>query len=467
MNLIDRQAERAAFEKRFSRRSSFSLMFGQRRTGKTYLLQYLASSRANAMHFLADESTAPMSLARFWGEVLEARVARGVSAVLQPTDWGSALTLLIQQAMSNDEPLFLFIDEVQYLIAAEPALPSILLRLWDQFRERASLHIVLCGSALGALSQLGHSGQPLHGRFDLKLKLLPFSFHQAGLFVDNWPLHERLKAYGVFGGLARHLAELEPGATLAENVVEILCDPLSSLAEAPMDILRSEHLSSLAEAAAVVEAMALGETRFNSIASRTNLTGARLSYVLNELLGLEIVRREARFGDRSGSKYSRYWIADPLVGFWFRFIRPNRAALAGGSKQRVWDQRIAPRLNDWMGPVFEHIVHQALRRRELEDQLGLVDEIGSYWSRDGQTQIDWIARTDRGLLFVECKWRENQPVGRDALRQLRDHASRYTKDSGPSLYCLASPAGFSHDLLAGPTDDVILLGPDELGRLPE
>lgn len=462
MRFVDREIELRAINKRLDKQSSFSLIYGQRRTGKTYLLQYLATQRENALHFLADESTAAMSLERFWGEVLAERVARGVSAVLQPSDWGTALTLLVQQAITNDEPLVLFIDEVQFLIQAEPSLPSILSRLWDQYHERASIHIILCGSALGTLRGLGDAGQPLHGRFDLRLKLRPFAYHEAGLFVPEWSLHDRLRAYGLFGGLARHLAELDDGVSLRENALELLCEPLSSLADAPMDILRSEHLSSLAESAAVVEAMALGETRFNRIASRTQLKTSRLNYILGELIGLEIVGREVRFGDREGAKYSRYWIADPFIGFWFRHIRPNRVILNGANTEEVWAQRIEPRLDNWMGPIFERIVAQTLRREGAVDELPFIDTIASYWSRDERTQIDWIASSDETLLFVECKWKARRKVGVEALKQLREHASRYPKSATDRRYCIASPTGFSEELIAAAGSDVTLLGPAEL-----
>jgi AAA+ ATPase superfamily predicted ATPase len=227
-----------------------------------------------------------------------------------------------------------------------------------------------------------------------------------------------------------------------------------------MDILRSEHLSSVAEAAAVIEAIALGETRFGSIASRTNLTGPRLTYVINELVALDMVGREVRFGDREGSKYSRYWIADPFIGFWFRFVRPNRAVLSGANGPEVWSRRMAPHLNDWMGPVFERVVAQALRRGDGAQGVGLVDALGSYWSRDGQTEIAWVARTEAALVFVECKWRATRPVGLDAFLQLREHAARYPRESAPRRYCLASVTGFSEELLALEGEDLVLLGPD-------
>ena len=367
MRFVDRAGELNALQQRLGRRSSLSLVYGQRRVGKTFLLQHLVKDDTQAVYFLADEGSVGGQLRRFLA------AARLDAA---PSEWGTALTLLVQGAILDERRLVLVLDEVQHLIAADPALPSILARLWDEYRHRGELHVILCGSALGTMARLGDSGQPLHGRFDLKLKLSPFGHREAALFVPGWSPVDALRCYGVFGGIARHLVEVNPDRSLGENAVASIMDPLGSLHEAPLDMLRVEHLSAPADAHAVLSAVADGENRFGAIAARCGLSAARLNYVLKELTWLEILERQVRFGDGPRAKFARYRCTDPLVSFWFRWVMPNRSAIFSSTPPRVWEERVAPRIPNHMGRVFEEIVTAAVREGALG--LGPIDLVAPW-----------------------------------------------------------------------------------------
>jgi AAA+ ATPase superfamily predicted ATPase len=460
---VNRQIEIAALNGRLARPASFVLVYGQRRTGKTWLLQHVLGQDPDCLFFTADETMPRILLDRFVSHAVTAGRMPGPLGPGGLTDWGTALTLLLQKAVVDGRRLVLVIDECQYLLDREPSLPSVLQRLWDEFHPRLPLHLLLCGSALSTLARLGDRSQPLHGRFDLRLHLKPFSYLDAGQFAASWSPVERLRAYGIFGGLARHLAYITEEKGLADNVCDVILDPLAPLHDAPHDILRAERLSAPAEADAVLSAMALGENRFNAIASRTGLTAPRLDYVLRELLSLDIVRRQARMGDAEGSKYVRYRCNDPFLEFWFRFVESNRVALQSTPSLKVYQERIAPHLGGHMGWVFEDVVAQAIARGLLNRHLGPVDDLGSWWSRDGKTQIDLAARSGERMAFVECKWRADATTPVSALHQLRDHVARSPFKTQEALLCIASAGGFSSGLRrAAGAGEVVLLGLDDL-----
>jgi AAA+ ATPase superfamily predicted ATPase len=336
------------------------------------------------------------------------------------------------------------------MLDAEPALPSVLQRIWDQHRHRMPLHLILCGSALGTLERLGDVTQPLHGRFDLELKLRAFDYADAAGFVPGWPRGDQLRLYGVFGGLARHLAEVEPARSLADNVQRAILAPHAPLHDAAPELLRSERLSSRAEAVAVLSAVAAGESTFGAIAARAGISGNRADYVIKELLELEILERVVRWGDREGSRYTRYRCADPFTRFWFRFVGPNRSALNSADPARVWTERVA---------------RQAALAGVLGPQLGSIAEAAPWWSRDGRTEIDLILRAGREVLAVECRWRGSGEVDLRALRQLRDHVSRQpTLGGDPNVrLCLVSAGGFAPALRqVAEAEGVLLIGPEVL-----
>ncbi len=447
MRFVDRTDELAALRTLLAKRSSFSLVFGQRRVGKTFLLQRLLEMQPRTLYFLADESTPASLLRRFHAEVMAAELGGPLWADTFSTDWGLALSLLVQT--SQPKGLVLVLDEVQYLLAGVPALSSILQRLWDAFAPQGRLHIILCGSALGSLKALSDEGQPLHGRFDLKLKLRPFDLRDAQEFFEMSSPTEVIRAYGVFGGLARHLAAFDPSVDLATNTQRAILSPLAPLHEAPLDLLRTEHLTSHGDAHAVLAAVAAGENRFSAIASRSGLTSDRVTYVLDELVALDIVERQRRFGDRSGSRYTRYRCRDPFITFWFRYVASHRSALAARSAaEAIWAKRIVPGLETHMGWVFEEVVRQGIAAGAVEGLPAIVDQLAPWWSRDGQVEIDWILRSDREIWAVECKWRPDGEVGLRDLDRLRRHVEHCPRTPQGTHLALVTAGRFSAPLRA-------------------
>jgi hypothetical protein len=178
---------------------------------------------------------------------------------------------------------------------------------------------------------------------------------------------------------------------------------------------------------------------------------------------LDVVDREVRFGDKAGSKFVKHRCKDPFMSFWFRFVRNNRNALMSLSPRVVFDERIRPHLDQHMGPVFESTVKQALLAGLLTEGFGPVDELGSFWSRDGKTEIDIVARSGSRILYVECKWRVDSVVRQTALHQLQEHAHRASLNTQDSVYCIAAAGPFSDGLrTVSETDGVILLGLEDL-----
>jgi hypothetical protein len=71
------------------------------------------------------------------------------------------------------------LDEFPHLAGAQPGIPSLLQRLWDEYLSQTNLFLVLCGSHIGMMERevLAYRA-PLYGRRTGQLLLHPLSFRR-------------------------------------------------------------------------------------------------------------------------------------------------------------------------------------------------------------------------------------------------------------------------------------------------
>jgi hypothetical protein len=84
--------------------------------------------------------------------------------------------------LAESQRLAIVLDEFTYLIEAEPALPSILQRLWDHRLKRSNLLLILTGSHAGMIErEVLRYRSPLYNRATASLHLQPPPF---GVLAD-------------------------------------------------------------------------------------------------------------------------------------------------------------------------------------------------------------------------------------------------------------------------------------------
>jgi AAA+ ATPase superfamily predicted ATPase len=128
------------------------------------------------------------------------------------------------------------------------------------------------------------------------------------------------------------------------------------------------------------------------------------------LVGMDVVERVTPITEArpKRSKRTLYRIADPYVAFWHRFVSPLAAVGSIGlvDPRRLWDTAIVPRLDDYMGGVFEQACRQAVRAGVLTLPFAPV-RVGEWWDAGSREQLDVVALDgDGGLFAAECKWGE-------------------------------------------------------------
>lgn len=410
----NRELELRTLERTWSaREGQLVLVWGRRRTGKSYLLAQFAEGK-RAVHYTATERSPDAELAAFSDAV---RVAldpgpRDLLAGGPFRSWDEALRYLA--AAADGRRLLVVLDELQYLVAGDPALPSVIQRFWDEHGRGSRLRLVLCGSATAVLEGLGAERAPLFGRFSTSLQIHPFSYHETAVFQPGLAPADQAVMYGILGGMPLYLGMWNAEESVADNALRLFGDPGSPLVNEGELLLRTE----LPEAAGyfrLMSAVAAGRTRFAELRDTVQMNPAR---PLERLTSVRLLERRAPVTeDPARSRQRAYRVADNFLAFWFRFVYPNRGEIERGLGPAIVRAGILPLLDDYMGPVFEEMCRDYVRLRAAAGELDAVTRVGAWWTRDGQTEIDVVALSRRSVVLAgEAKWARS--VDRRVLRDL-------------------------------------------------
>ena len=376
------------------------VMIGRRRVGKSFLLAHTFTD-ARTVSFQGDEQSERQHLDLLAGEA--GRTLLGTDALSFAT-WEDALRFLGEQA--RREPLTVILDEFQWLKAAQGALDSIIQRHWDEWeRDGVPITLVLSGSALTLMERLLDRGAPLFGRASARPRLRPLDYRESAAFAGTSDPVELLRRWAVLGGTPQYQLWAGEGA-LEDIIAERILAKDSSLYDDPRHLLREgEGIRDPGTYLAILGAVAKGATHHNEIAQQAKVPTGNLARKLERLEDLGYIAPRYPLAADGVEDRSSYQIADPYFRFWFRYVANNRSRLERGRVEEVRDEILAD-LENLMGSSFEQCCRRWLGTYAEEDTIGAPQQIGSWWSRNGQTEVDVVGvRKHLYVLVGSCKWR--------------------------------------------------------------
>ncbi|MDQ6782743.1 MAG: ATP-binding protein [Actinomycetota bacterium] len=166
-------------------RPQLILLSGQRRVGKTFLVQQLLAGRDGnvvPLYFEATQAGPAAEIARFHRTLSAALPGDVLPPGPTPTSWEQALRLTAFAARRH--PLVVAIDEATYLMSSTPSFASEVQVVWDWLTAQADpprLSLILTGSAMGMVEDALSTGGALYQRPTLTIAGgLPTELADAG-----------------------------------------------------------------------------------------------------------------------------------------------------------------------------------------------------------------------------------------------------------------------------------------------
>ena len=333
-----------SFVERQGSGASVAMVYGRRRQGKTMLLEALCEA-ADGLLWQAREQSAAQNL-----RSLELAIGEFTGVTPRLESWDAAIEMLCELQRpngANDLPLPIVLDEVGYLLDADPGFASRLQAALAPLRNRrrkSAVRLVLCGSAFGQMRRLVDAGAPLRGRSQLDLVLRPFRFREAAEFwgVDNNPdLAFRLHA--LVGGTPAY-REFAGGATPSKGDLDRwVIDQLLSVSSPLMNegrtvVAEDPALHDRALYWAVLGAVADGATTRGDITKALGRPPTALHHALTALIEAGWLHVDQ---DPLRERSSRYSLGEPIVRFHRLVVEPAAARLTQRRKAAVvWADQV-------------------------------------------------------------------------------------------------------------------------------
>lgn len=203
---VDRFQELETLENEYnSNSSSFVVLYGRRRIGKTELLNEFSRNK-KCIRFLATEESEKMNREAFSSIVSDYTSNPLVKKA--SLSWEELFDLIIDYN-TNDKKLII-IDEFQYIGKSNPSFISVLQKIWDTKLKNNNVMLVLCGSLINMMySQTLSYDSPLYGRRtkQIRLKQIPFKYYKE--FIDSTDEKFLIEAYSVTGGVPKYIEMFE------------------------------------------------------------------------------------------------------------------------------------------------------------------------------------------------------------------------------------------------------------------
>lgn len=459
MKFVNRENELKALNDEYKKDSSFVVLYGRRRAGKTTLIkEFIADKRA--LYFFSDTQAEVYQISRFKSQ-MASFFNDSIIEKIDIKEWDTLFEYFSEKL--GNEKIILAIDEFQYLCKENKSFASIFQRIWDNYLIKKNIMVILCGSLLGMMYEHALSyTSPLYGRRTAQIRLKQISVREYKKFYNEISPIDIAQYYSVTGGIPKYIEHFsENRENIFEGIEKNILNKNSFLYSEPRFLLK-EEINEVSTYFSILQTIALGEHKIGNIAKRLSIQVNNLTSFITKLIELDIIKKETPVTEENPEKSKKglYFITDNFLRFWFKFLLPYENFLEIEQTGYVIE-KIKEDFNQYVSFVFEDICRELVYTLKLPFQPV---KSGRWWNND--TEIDIVTIGDKNeIMLSECKWRNNE-VGINILEELIKKSEFLLKSRkyDKIYYSIFSKIGFTKDLinLAKDKGDILLYDVDDL-----
>lgn len=385
MKFYDRKSELALLqdiEQQSFDNAMFTVLMGRRRVGKTSLITQFFDGKEYAYLFVSKDSEA--LLCQNFQRDLESQI--GLHAYGEVVKFRDLFEMIMKEAQHRH--LTIVIDEFQNLYKVNPVIFSDMQNIWDRYKRNAKINLIVLGSIQTLMKRIFEDqSEPLYGRPTAKFVLRPFAISVMKEILHdvhpNYSAEDLLCLYAVTGGVAKYIELMvDAKCYTKEKMLNFVCRQDSYFLTEGKDLLNQEFSGDFSTYFSILQVLSAGKTKRSEIDSTLHKDVGTFLQNLESKYEL-ICRMKPLFAKQNG-KVTAYEIRDNFLRFWFRFIYPYQS-LIERNLFSLLRSNITNNYEGFTGRTLE------LYFQDKVMETGCYTQVGNWWDRKGQNEIDLIA----------------------------------------------------------------------------
>ena len=404
--------------------AKMSIIVGRRRIGKTALVKQAFKKR---VYFFVSKKSEALLCEEF---VERLQNALDIKVFGEFRTFSRLFEYIME--LSTQRHFTLIIDEFQEFLYINRSIYADMQNIWDSYKNRSSLHLVLSGSIYSLMKRIFEDKkEPLFGRADSKISLKPFRVSTLKEIVQRYcptcSQNDLLSFYILTGGVAKYVEIfVDNRAFSLAKALDLIFDEYSLFLDEGKNLLIEEFGKEYTTYFSILSLLASSKTSRAEIESVLHKNiGGYLDRLENEYA---IVKKIKPIFAKEGSRSVKYEIEDNFFNFWFRFVYKYKSAIEIENYDYV--KEIVKRdFSTFSGRFLEKYFKEKLKLSHR------YDEIGSYWERGNKNEIDIVAvnRVEKKMLIVEVKLNKHKidlsllrSKAQNLVRKFDDYEIAYT-----------------------------------------
>lgn len=412
MKFYNRQKELkllADIKERSSEVAQMTFIVGRRRIGKTSLLQKAIENIPSLYFFVAKKNEALLCM-----EFLE-EVKRKLDIPIfgEIKSFKELFAFLME--ISKKQNFTLVIDEFQEFHSVNASVYSDMQNIWDQNKNESKINLILCGSVYSMMTKIfENSKEPLFGRATQRIHLKAFDIPTLKEIMSDYEpdfSNEDLLAFYLFtGGVAKYIELLvQARAFTFDAMLDEIFKENSLFLDEGKNVLIEEFGKDYGNYFSILSLIASGKTARTEIESIMEMQiGGFLDRLENEY---NLIKKVRPILAKPSGRTIKYSLEDNFLKFWFRFVYKYRSAVEIGNLDYL--KEIVKR--DYA--LYSGVVLEKYFVEQFKEQKKYTN-LGTYWERNNQNEIDIVAIDDleKEVVFAEVKRNKNK-INLEVLRE--------------------------------------------------
>ena len=383
--------------KKLSKKSAkMTFIVGRRRIGKTTLIK--ESNRKGKFIYLFVAKKNEMLLCEEFVESISATT--DIKFFGNFTKFKDLFSFLME--VSKNKPFTLVIDEFQEFAKINNSIYSDMQNIWDSNKNESKMNLILSGSIFSMMKKIFEGEkEPLFGRADNRIHLKPFKVDVLKkIYDENCPGYsseDLLTFYILTGGIAKYVELfIDQNIFTRNKMFDYIFSSNSLFLEEGKNVLIEEMGKEYGTYFSILSLISSSKTSRSEIESilEKNI-GGYLDKLENEYY---VIKKVKPFLAKETGRIQKYFIDDNFLNFWFRYIYKYKTTI----EIENFDQINSFVKNDFRSYSGRFLEKYFIEKLEIEQKY---TEIGTYWERANQNEIDIVAVNEfnKKALIAEVK----------------------------------------------------------------